>query len=233
MINVCPLSELAQFRDAVQMQRVIWGWDELDLLPVRFFVVAHSVGGQVLGAFHGDMLCGFLLAIPGVKDQCAYLHSHMLGVLSEYRNTGAGLALKLAQKEDALSRGITRVEWSFDPLNLKNAYFNLEKLGAIVREFKPNLYGHTTSTLQAGLPTDRCIAEWDLQNQRPRLTPIERVSVPNNIDQLKRANPDAARAIQSEVAQQLQRHLGAGLAITGFQRTAEYGTYLLSPWPSK
>ncbi len=233
MIDIQPLHQLDQYRQAVDLQRVIWGWGDLDLLPVRFFVVAKSVGGQVLGAFAEKRLCGFLLAIPGVRNGTVYLHSHMLGVLAEYRNSGAGLALKRAQKTDALARGITTIEWSFDPLDLKNAYFNIEKLGAVIHEFKPNLYGFTTSALQAGLPTDRCIAEWDLVHPRRNQKVVERVGIPADIESIKQADPERARAIQQEVSVHLQRHLQAGLAITAFERTAKTGTYLLSPWPSK
>ena len=160
------MTELAEFREAVRIQRIIWGFEDLELLPVRLFVVAEKVGGQVLGAFDGDDLIGFCLAIPGIRESKIYLHSHMLGVLTEYRDAGAGLGLKLDTARDALARGIDLIEWTFDPLEIKNAYFNIERLGAIVRRFVPNQYGITTSHLQAGLPTDRCIAEWHLTRQR-------------------------------------------------------------------
>src|SRR6478672_1557260 len=100
MITVRALSGRHEFADAVNLQRMIWGWEELDILPVRFFVVAGDIGGKVLGAFDDNFLCGFCVAIPGVRDsqQRAYLHSHMLGVLPEYRDSGAGRMLKLAQR---------------------------------------------------------------------------------------------------------------------------------------
>ena len=130
MITVRSLTGHHEYADAVILQRIIWGWTDLDILPVRFFVVAASIGGQVFGAFDDGFMCGFCLAIPGVRaDGSVYLHSHMLGVLPEYRNTGLGLQLKLAQKEDALKRGIGHVEWTFDPLDLKNAYFNNTIIG--------------------------------------------------------------------------------------------------------
>ena len=68
--------------------------------------------------------------------------------------------LKLRQREEALERGVQLVEWTFDPLELKNAFFNIERLGAIVRRYVLNQYGTTTSHLHGGLPTDRCVAEW-------------------------------------------------------------------------
>ena len=102
------------------------------------------------------------LAIPGIKeDRTPYLHSHMLGVLSDYRNAGVGRLLKSAQREDALARGIRLIEWSFDPFEAKNAYFNLEMLGAIVRRVRSqSCTASRKSPLHGDLPTDRCIAEW-------------------------------------------------------------------------
>ncbi len=234
MTSVRALSGRHEFADAVNLQRIVWGWDDLDILPVRFFVVASGIGGQVLGAFDDGFLCGFCLAIPGLKpDGSAYLHSHMLGVLPEYRNSGAGLMLKLEQKNDALARGIRHIEWTFDPLDLKNAYFNLEKLGATVRGYAPNHYGMTTSRLQAGLPTDRCVAEWDLKRPRKSRPTLARIPVPTEIERLKRNDPGEARQIQQHVARLFEENLANGLAATGFERSPEFGTYLFSSCPSE
>ncbi len=169
-MNVRALSGHAEFAEAVRLQKVIWGFPDLELLPVRFFVVASRIGGQTLGAFDGTRMAGFLLAIPGIKKDTGipYLHSHMLGVLSDYRNAGVGRLLKSAQREDALARGIRLIEWSFDPFEAKNAYFNLEILGATVRTYVSNMYGISTSPLHGDLPTDRCIAEWWIAETRAR-----------------------------------------------------------------
>src|SRR5437016_4107211 len=136
-LTVRPLNGHDDFAEAVRLQKIIWGFEDLELLPVRFFVVASRIGGQTFGAFDGDRMAGFLLAIPGIKRESGmqYIHSHMLGVLNEYRNAGAGRALKLAQRDDALARGIQLIEWSFDPFEAKNAYFNFERLGVIARRY--------------------------------------------------------------------------------------------------
>jgi predicted GNAT superfamily acetyltransferase len=232
MIQVRPLTELAEFREAVRIQRIIWGFEDLELLPVRLFVVAEKVGGQVLGAFDGGHLIGFCLAIPGIRDGKIYLHSHMLGVLKEYRDCGAGRLLKFAQREEALARGIDLVEWTFDPLDLKNAYFNLERLGVVVRRFVPNQYGITTSHLQAGLPTDRCIAEWHLARQREPAPVVAKISVPAEIAAIKQNDLTRAREVQRRVAAEFIEHFSRNLAVTGFERSPAAGAYLLSPWPS-
>ncbi len=133
MIEIRRLLELDQFIEAVQLQQDIWGFTDRELLPVRLFVVATKIGGHLFGAYDGERMVAFLVAIPGLKEASqGYLHSHMMGVLPQYRNHGLGRRLKLAQREDAVSRGIALVEWTFDPLELKNAYLNLEKLGAVV-----------------------------------------------------------------------------------------------------
>jgi predicted GNAT superfamily acetyltransferase len=225
-MTVRALSGHAEFAEAVRLQKVIWGFPDLELLPVRFFVVASRIGGQTLGAFDGARMAGFLLAIPGIKRDSgvAYLHSHMLGVLSDYRDAGVGRMLKLAQREDALARGIPLIEWSFDPFEAKNAYFNLEVLGAIVRTYVPNMYGISPSPLHAGLPTDRCIAEWWIaETTRVKTEVVARVSLP----------PQKTRESQATLGRELQRHFADGLALTGFERSGNTGTYLLSPWPSK
>src|SRR5579884_3822499 len=167
-IRVRALSHRDELDEAVRLQQEIWGFGELDLLPVRLFVVAGKIGGQVFGAFDGGRMVGFCLAIPGLKRTAegSYLHSHMLGVLPEYRNAGVGRMLKLEQRKDAVARGVALMEWTFDPLELKNAYFNIERLGCIARRYVFNQYGTTSSHLHGGLPTDRLTAEWWLSSPR-------------------------------------------------------------------
>jgi predicted GNAT superfamily acetyltransferase len=237
VIEVGPLSAQKDFETAVELQRTIWGFDEVDLLPVRLFVVATKVGGQAFGAFDGDKMIGYLLAIPGIKPGAqGYLHSHMLGVLPEYHNHGVGRTLKLAQREDALQRGIALIEWTFDPLELKNAYFNIEKLGAIVRRYVFNQYGTTSSFLHGGLPTDRCTAEWWIDSDRVRAAIDGRPSVeatieiPNSIGELRRSTPKLAGDIQAAVGERFQKLFDMGLAVTGFERSEEVGSYLLGFW---
>lgn len=243
MIEVRALSAHEDFAEAVRLQKEIWGFKEIELLPVRLFVVATKVGGQVLGAFESGRMAGFLLAIPGVKPGGApYLHSHMMGVLPEYRNRRVGRMLKLRQRDDALARGITLIEWTFDPLELKNAFFNIERLGAIVRRYVLNQYGTTTSELHGGLPTDRCVAEWHIDSGRSHailtgerpLEPVEaRIEVPVSIAELRRSEPAFAREIQRRVSERFLAEFDRGRAVIGFGRTEHAGVYLLGPWQSE
>ena len=128
-IQVRKCQGIVEMRACVALQNEVWGFSDIELVPLRMFVVAEKVGGQVIGAFEGNELVGFAFAVPGVRGQHLYLYSHMLAVRQPYRNTGLGRRLKLAQREDALSRGFDLMEWTFDPLEIKNSYFNLERLG--------------------------------------------------------------------------------------------------------
>jgi predicted GNAT superfamily acetyltransferase len=224
------------------MQKTIWSFDDIELLPLRFLVVVSKVGGHVFGAYDAGRMIGFCFAIPGIKpDGSPYLHSHMLGVMPAYRNLQVGRRLKLRQREDALARGIALMEWTFDPLELKNANLNIEKLGAIVRRYAPNQYGTTSSPLHGGLPTDRCVAEWWIGSPRvrgvmgegPRVPAgahRERISYPADIPRIREQDSDRARAIQQENAQKFLDAFSRGLAVTGFERSETEGTYLLEPW---
>src|SRR5947209_20192840 len=157
---------IEEFGACVLLQKEVWNFSDAELVPLRMFVVADKVGGQVMGAFEGNSMVGFALSVPGTRSGHIYLHSHMLAVRKDYRNAGLGRRLKLMQREDALSRGIELIEWTFDPLEIKNAYLNIEKLGSIARRYNINQYGITSSPLQGGLPSDRLIAEWWLKSKR-------------------------------------------------------------------
>jgi predicted GNAT superfamily acetyltransferase len=241
-ILVRALTRQPEFEGAVQLQKEIWGFNDIELLPVRLFIVATKVGGQAFGAFDGNRMVGFCLAIPGLKlGGGFYLHSHMLGVSQEYRDGGVGRQLKLRQREDAIQRGIELVEWTFDPLEIKNAYFNMERLGAIVRRYVRNQYGTTTSHLHGGLPTDRCVAEWWVGSPRvkaiinggqpvERPQTVERISVPAEIAVMRRDDPKRARHLQQEVSRRFEKYFGRGLAVVGVEKSPEAGTYLFGRW---
>jgi predicted GNAT superfamily acetyltransferase len=244
MIEIRALHMHEEMAEAVKLQQLIWGFEDVELMPVRLFVTATKIGGQVFGAFDQGRMVGFCLAIPGIKPQGnkSYLHGHMLGVIKEYRDAGVGRMLKLEQRKDAVARGIELMEWTFDPLEIKNAYFNIERLGAVVRRFVLNQYGTTSSALHAGLPTDRCVAEWQLSS--PRVEAILRghqaeraprqasIAVPASIYEIKANDPSRAREIQKRVSGEFQEHFSKGLTVTAFERTPEAGTYILT-WDSK
>ena len=240
-IEIRQLFQLEDFEAIFEMQKTIWSYADSELVPMRFLAVVAKVGGHVFGAFDGSRMIGFCFAIPGIKPTGRpYLHSHMLGVLPEYRNAQIGRHLKLRQREDALARGIALIEWTFDPLELKNAFLNIEKLGAIVRVYKENQYGTTTSPLHGGLPTDRCTAEWWIDSPRVHKilsgerTGLEarptRIAYPLDIAAIRERDSTRAREIQEKNARLFLDAFAQGLAVTGFERTESEGVYLLEPW---
>ena len=242
-IVIRKCEELEDMRACVALQKEVWSFSDIELVPLRLFVVASRVGGQVMGAFEGGELVGFALAIPGFRSGHSYLYSHMLAVREDHRNEGLGHRLKVFQREDALARGFDLMEWTFDPLEIKNAYFNIERLGAIARRYNVNQYGITSSPLQGGLPTDRLVAEWWLKSKRvegtlggeskPSFPALESISVPAQIYEWKASPATRGRAQQvqdSNRARFLQAFAG-GLAVLGYERDkAGNGRFLLGKW---
>jgi predicted GNAT superfamily acetyltransferase len=234
---------LEELRACVGLQKEIWNFTDAELVPLRMFVVADKVGGQVMGAFDGNEMVGFALSVPGTRSGHVYLHSHMLAVRKEHRNSGLGRRLKLLQREDALSRGIELIEWTFDPLEIKNAYLNMEKLGAISRRYNINQYGITSSPLQGGLPSDRLIAEWWLKSMRvqtllatgknPSFHQRAAIEVPAQIYEWKAATETRGKAqqVQERNRQQFLRSFDDRLAVLGYERDPEgNGKFLLGAW---
>ena len=237
---------LDELRACVALQKEIWNFTDAELVPLRMFVVADKVGGQVMGAFHGNEMVGFALSVPGTRSGHVYLHSHMLAVRKDHRNGGLGRRLKLLQREDALSRGIALIEWTFDPLEIKNAYLNIEKLGAIARRYNINQYGLTSSPLQGGLPSDRLIAEWWLKSKRvetllatgrnPSFHQQTAIEVPAQIYEWKAATETRSKAqqVQERNREEFLRAFDSGLAVVGYERDPEgNGKFLLGGWDEK
>jgi predicted GNAT superfamily acetyltransferase len=237
---------IEELRTCVALQKEIWNFTDAELVPLRMFVVAEKVGGQVMGAFAGGEMVGFALSVPGTRSGHIYLHSHMLAVSQEYRNSGLGRRLKLLQREDALARGIELIEWTFDPLEIKNAYLNIEKLGAIARRYNINQYGITSSPLQGGLPTDRLIAEWWLKSRRvetllatgenPPFKQERAIAVPAEIYEWKAAadTRNKAKQLQERNREEFLRAFNDGLAGLGYERDPQSnGKFLLGNWDEK
>jgi predicted GNAT superfamily acetyltransferase len=241
MIDIRSCSGRHELEACVQLQIETWGYDASEVFPRKAFLLAQKIGGQVIGAFDTEIgsqsLLGFVLSWPGVKSTqtapCPYLHSHMLAVREGYRNRGLGTQLKLEQRREALARGIRSMQWTFDPLEIKNSFLNLHKLGAIACRYEVDFYGVSSSHLQGGLPTDRLVAEWQLDS--PRVEALieerpaacrdleERITVPASIYQWKasEANRERALAVQIENRRKFQEAFSRGLAVLDFTLDAE------------
>jgi predicted GNAT superfamily acetyltransferase len=238
--------QLDEMRACVVLQKEVWNFSDADLVPLRMFVVAEKVGGQVIGAFEEKEMAGFALSIPGFRGGHSYLHSHMLAVRKQHQNAGLGRRIKLFQREDALARGFELIEWTFDPLEIKNAYLNIERLGAIARRYTVNQYGITSSPLQGGLPTDRLVAEWWLNSKRVetllqagKKLPAETlttISVPAQIYDWKAspASRSQAKEVQDHHREQFVEAFADGLAVLGYERDQQgNGKFLLGRWEEK
>jgi predicted GNAT superfamily acetyltransferase len=240
-IRICK--EHAEWEACVRLQQEVWGFSDLDLVPLRMFSVASKIGGQVIGAYDGAKLVGFALSIPGSRNGHSYLHSHMLAVAESHRIHGLGRDIKLFQREDAIAHGYELMEWTFDPLEIKNAYLNITKLGAISRRYNVNQYGITSSPLQGFLPTDRLVAEWWLKSNRvtallntgalPDLHTELKIEVPAEIYRWKAEAPTRAKAteIQSRNRDLFRDSFSRGLSVLGYERDAHgNGAFLVGRW---
>jgi predicted GNAT superfamily acetyltransferase len=253
-ILIRPCQGLEELAACVELQIDVWGYGDRDVVPRRVFIVSQKIGGQVIGAFDtaqpnvslegepGSMV-GFAMALPGISGGRPYLHSHMLAVNPDYRNQGIGRRLKLFQRDEALARGIGRMEWTFDPLEIKNSFLNIAKLGAVVRRYAPNFYGVTSSRLHGQVPTDRLYAEWWLESdwvcsalrgKPPALPAIEQeISVPHQIAHWRHSPSDQERVleIQSRNREHFDQAFASRLAVIGFRIDAEgNGIFQLGRW---
>lgn len=231
---------IEEFASCVVLQKQIWGYKDSEVYPLRMFVNVSRIGGHVLGAFtpKGPM-AGFVVSVPAWHKDQRFFHSLMLGVLPGHENQGLGRMLKLAQRKAALRAGIDYIEWTFDPLRAKNAYFNIVRLGAVVRRYCTDYYGPVRSRLQRRLPSDRLIAEWWLKSTRvkralngkdPRTVRKDadaEITIPLDLDVLIARRPARAREWQSYVRARMQDCFSRKLTVTGFVRADTEARYLL------
>jgi predicted GNAT superfamily acetyltransferase len=268
MILIRECRGFDELQACVDLQIEVWGYSDGDVIPRRVFLVSQKIGGQVIGAFDTDLpgaspdgdagsMVGFSFSLPGLKTGAKsasgrpepYLHSHMLAVRDGYRNQQIGARLKLAQREDALKRGFDRIEWTFDPVEIKNSFLNIHKLGAIVRSYEENFYGVSSSRLQGGLQTDRLLAEWwirtprveaAIQGEAPRALSenglrdvLLEIRVPAAIYRWKAEDSERhlAQQVQAENRRRFQQAFSQGLAVVAFTRDEDgNGTFHLGRW---
>ena len=167
-IAIRDIVDLAEMRELEDLQKEIWGVADREVFPALAFRPITAVGGVLLGAFVAGRMAGFVFGFPGLENDQVILHSDMLAVRPEYRSQGIGYKLKCAQRERALEKGIERITWTFDPLQLVNASLNFSRLGVISNRYLVNFYGETTSFLHS-TGTDRLWLTWHLNSERVKL----------------------------------------------------------------
>lgn len=162
-IEIRDMTTLEDFLACVQLQKEVWGFDDpYDVVPVPLLMIAQRNDGVALGAYEGNRMIGFVYSLPGTYHGKRVQWSHMLAVVAEHRNSDIGYRLKMEQYRISQQKQYDVIEWTYDPLESRNAHFNLRKLGCTAHEYEVNIYGETSSPLHMGMPTDRLIAHWQV-----------------------------------------------------------------------
>ena len=234
------LEELAQ---CVQLQRDVFALPEIEISPVRHLVVTKHAGGFTLGAFADEKLVGFVLSVPAFLRGERAFYSHMTAVAQNFQSFGIGAKLKWAQRLRSLDEGVKYVKWTFQPVMARNAFFNLEKLGAIVRHYEPNFYGTDYSTSaepneKLGIDSDRLFAEWNLESEKVRRLEkgekfeetseiVQKIEIPTDWNEIVKSNPTKAIEAQNRLKKEFQSSFADGLIAKGFERSETNPKYLL------
>lgn len=227
-VAIRPCRSHAEWDECIKLQSRVWQYSDADLLPLAFFLVVAETGGQLFGAFSGDQLIGFCLALVGYRDRVRYLHSAITVISPEFQNQGVGRMLKSAQRQDGISRGFDHMEWTFDPLQLRNAHFSIVTLGAVSRQYLPNFYGQTSSPLHRGMPTDRLLAEWCWNSPGGADVLRREISVHGQTKRISLSSNSTELESQTELRNQLQILFQDGWVITSVERVGDTGAYILS-----
>lgn len=169
-VTIRPLNTREDYLACVALQKETWGENFLECVPPSILMTAQKIGGVTAGAFDADgQLLGFVFGMTGVKDGHLVHWSDMVAVRKKVRGQGLGMRLKLYQRELLLDLGIEIVYWTYDPLVARNAHLNLNKLGAKIDEYVPNMYIEDRgSDLHRGIGMDRFVVEWPIADERVR-----------------------------------------------------------------
>lgn len=242
-IEIRECRTLEELAACVDLQREVFRLPEIEISPVRHFVVTKNAGGFILGAYSNDELIGFVLSVPAFLRGEKAFYSHMTAVRSDFQSLGIGAKLKWGQRDRALELGVQYVKWTFEPWKARNAYFNLEKLGAEMREYERNFYGvdYTTAAdneKSIGLASDRLFAEWHLASEKVEALAAgetfaesrdakAEVEVPNDWFALVAEDPQKALDAQGRIREGFEAAFAKGFVARGFARDDHHPKYLL------
>ncbi len=236
-IELRSIESIQALREIELVQREVWGLSDLDIVPALVLKATIAAGGSLIAAFDGNQIAGFVYAFVGVDEAETILHSDMLAVRTKYRGTGLGVRLKLAQREMAMSQGIRRITWTFDPLQSENAHLNFRKLGVTSSRYIEDFYGETSSPLHYATATDRLWVSWELDSQRVRerisgstatlCDPEIVIEIPSDFRQLMLVDPALAREWREVSRRTFQDQFSRGYSVFDFVRGEKAGTYVL------
>ena len=242
-ITIREVESVEELQGCVDLQRKVFATPDLENSPVRHLIVTKYAGGFTLGAFDGDKMIGFVLSVPMFKGETRAFYSHMTAVDAKYQNYGIGAQLKWAQRTRALAERIKYIKWTFQPVQARNAFFNLERLGVTIKIYQPNFYGtdYSTSPEQdsaRGVDSDRLFAEWFLD--APKVVALSKgekyvetgevvrtIEIPNNWNKLVVADTPRAIAEQERIKREFQTAFAEKLIVKGFERSETNPKYLL------
>ena len=240
--TVRECTTIEEFDRCVQLQREAFGLPDLELSPRRHLIVSRRAGGWTLGAFAGDRMVGFVHHLAAVRGNEIFGYSHVMAVAKDYQNKGVGARLKWAQRQRALGEGRTFIKWTWDPMQARNAHFNLNRLGATVDSYADNFYGvdydADQTAARPGLPSDRLIATWHLSSARVlalaagavapvEAKPVATVAIPVEWNALVKQDAARARDEQARVRDEFKKAVDQQLICAGFERGDEQSRYLL------
>lgn len=242
-IQIKECITFAELSACVELQREVFALPEIEISPVRHLIVTKNAGGFILGAYDSEILVGFVLSVPAFLRGEPAFYSHMTAVKSAYQSIGVGRRLKWAQRQKALELGVRFVKWTFEPWKARNAYFNLEKLGAIVTEYQPDFYGidyatASTGGVPIGLASDRLFAEWHIDSERVAALsrgeefseigqPVVEIAVVADWASLVAEDPKAAIVEQKRLKAEFEAAFERGLVGRSFRRDYLLPKYLL------
>ena len=210
-IVIRDIESLDELHEVEQLQREIWGLEDLEIYPALALKPQKEVGATLIGAFAEGRMVGFVFGFPGILDGEAIIHSDMLGISPAYRSNNLGYLLKCAQRDAAIKLGVKRMTWTFDPLQSPNAHFNFSKLGVIADRYYVDYYGVTSSFLHR-YGTDRLWVTWLLDNERVASQPSDIESLPHlvrageNLEPILNQEPISGSQVVIEIPRELTEH---------------------------
>jgi predicted GNAT superfamily acetyltransferase len=242
-IEIREATTVEELSECVRLQQEVFGTPDLENSPVRHLIVSKYAGGWTLGAYAGERMVGFVLSVPGFIGERRFFYSHMTAVARDFQNSGIGARLKWAQRARALKEGIDYIKWTFQPVQARNAFFNLERLGATIKTYAPNFYGTDYFNVAgqadaAGLDSDRLFADWHLASEKVEKLAngekyeetgkiIRAIEIPNDWNALVKTDLTSAIAEQTRVKNEFQTAFADGLIVKGFERSESNPKYLL------
>jgi predicted GNAT superfamily acetyltransferase len=242
-VEIREVSSIDEYDACIRLQREVFGLPDLEISPRRHLIVSREAGGWTLAAFNNGTIVGFVHHLAAVRGDEIFGYSHMMAVAAAYQNLGVGAKLKWAQRTRALGEGRNFIKWTFEPMRGRNAHFNLNRLGVVIRDYAVNFYGtdYVTNPVEknagaSGMDSDRLFASWDLNSPRvealaagrefPLGEPDQMIEIPADFPALLKTNPDTAKSEQLRVRKEFMALLGAGLVCRAFNRDATRPTYL-------